>query len=166
MMKKILLWVGAGLLTFTTSCSQFKKYTESRAIMEDEARVFVKPLVSELEVEQTKRTWTVTFKKKEVILYGNNQNLCRYACWVATHNGDENNSPSYDAIISPSYVVKPSKRQTTVEITGYPANFKNIKTLQESDEQILKFGLDPFYDSVVIPQENGGGFPVIFGKRK
>jgi len=166
-MKKTLILACAGLMMLASSCSQFKKYAESRAILEDEARVFVKPMVAELETEQTRRTWTVNLTKKQVLLYGNNQNLCRYACDIAVHNGSEDGNPAFDAIVAPTYVIKPSKRMTIVEITGYPAKFKSIKTLTEDDEQTLKFGLDPFYDSVVIPADNGGtGFPVIFGKRK
>mgnify|MGYP006873041349 CR=1 FL=1 len=161
-MKKSLIFVLVSIVMLTSSCKVFKKYAESRAILEDEARVFVKPLVADLKVEETRRTWSVTFTKKEVLLYGNNTNLCRYACWIATHNGNENSPAAYDAIVAPTYVVKPSKKQTVVEISGYPAKFESIQTLKESDEQILKFGIDPFYDSVVVP---AGNKPVIFGRK-
>ena len=150
-MKKNFFYVLLGLVTLSTGCAQFKNYAESRAILEDEARVFVKPVVADLVVEESRRTWSVTFSRKETILYGNTNNLCRYACWVATRNGDQNSPAAFDAIVAPTYVVKPSKRQTVVEITGYPANFRNFKNVTEDDKDILRFSINPFFEKQIVP---------------
>lgn len=147
-------------VAFATSC-HFSKYVETRAIPTDDARVYVKPLVAEVRVEENLRTWSVTMPKKEALLYGSKEKLCAYACFIATRNGNELGQASCDAIVAPTYVVKRTRSQFTIEISGYAAHYKSFKTLEQSDEEILKFNLDPFWNNfMLVPTVNESNAPL------
>ena len=131
-MKKIVFAVLSSAVLLLNSCST-SKYTEARSIPVNDAEIFSKPLVASLSVGERK-TWTVQIRRKDAMAMGMNVNNMRaYALAIACKDGN------LDAIVGATYMIKSSGKRYELEVTGFPAVYKNFKEIEHDDLELLKF---------------------------
>ncbi|MBQ3656141.1 MAG: hypothetical protein II956_04735 [Bacteroidales bacterium] len=137
-MKKIVFAVLSSAVLLLNSCST-SKYTEARSIPVNDAEIFSKPLVASLSVGERK-TWTVQIRRKDAMAMGMNVNNMRaYALAIACKDGNLDSKPVYDAIVGATYMIKSSGKRYELEVTGFPAVYKNFKEIEHDDLELLKF---------------------------
>jgi len=106
----------------------------------NDIEIFAMPKVATLDVDPVHKTWTVTVKRKDAIAMGLNVNNMRaYALAIACKDGDPDAKPVFDAILGATYVVKSSGKRYELEVTGFPARYKEFRDMQASDLELLKF---------------------------
>jgi len=138
-MKRLILSAACAALLLASGCST-SKYMEARSVPINDIEIFAMPKVATLDVEPEHKTWTVTVKRKDAIAMGLNVNNMRaYALAIACKDGNPDAKPVYDAILGATYVVKSSGKRYELEVTGFPAVYKEFRDIQESDLELLKF---------------------------
>jgi hypothetical protein len=87
--------------------------------------VFHIPVVADLDVSQAKITGTAT---------GNTDNLQILRVRAVNNALSTNNA---DVLLEPRFTLEVTSRGTKVTVTGFPANYKNFRSITESDTQLL-----------------------------
>lgn len=138
-MKRLIISAACAALLLASGCST-SKYMEARSVPINDVEIFAMPKVATLDVEPAHKTWTVTVKRKDAIAMGLNVNNMRaYALAIACKDGNPDAKPVYDAILGATYVVKSSGKRYELEVTGFPAVYKEFRDVQPGDLEILKF---------------------------
>lgn len=115
-----------------TSCEMPKllqKTARTKEIAND--NIIQKPVVAELEVKETKVTNVVTVLTKE--------HNVESAKELATAELLKQNKA--DVLVSPDYEILTNPNQITVTVYGYPATYKNFKTITANDSSWIKQSL-------------------------
>ena len=138
-MKRLIISAACAALLLASGCST-SKYMEARSVPINDVEIFAMPKVATYDVETPHKTWTVTVKRKDAIAMGLNVNNMRaYALAIACKDGNPDAKPVYDAILGATYVVKSSGKRYELEVTGFPAVYKEFRDVQPGDIEILKF---------------------------
>jgi len=130
-----ILFTGCATITTRTLAEEAKI-----AYMRDTG-VFHIPVVAELEVSQTKITGTASGG------VGENFELLRVR---AVNNALAANNA--DVLLEPRFSYESSTRGMTVKVTGFPANYKNFRTITERDTQLINNTYHLLKSNVYIPK--------------
>jgi hypothetical protein len=112
-----------GCATVTTD-TRFA-FEEAKVAFMKDAGVFHIPVIAELDVSQAKITGTAS---------GSNESLQILRVRAVNNALSTNNA---DVLLEPRFSFESSFRGTTVTVTGFPANYKNFRSITESDTQLL-----------------------------
>lgn len=106
--------------------------TQARAL-DVTSNAYVKPLKVELQVvgARVRDTWTLTREKIES-LGGRKDNIRSYAVFLSSRKHD------VDVIVAPTFSISITEEGGTVEVVGYPANFKNWATITAADYEWIR----------------------------
>ncbi len=90
--------------------------------------IMYKPVVADLEVRPTKVTASVEDKNVS------EARLKKSALFKAMEQANA------DLIVEPIYIIEKNDRDIKVTVKGYPAVYKNFRTIQKDDIELLKAG--------------------------
>lgn len=85
------------------------------------------PVVVDLDVKQTKATTTETFSNTKSLEIAKNE--------VVRKLTKEQNA---DLLVEPTFESKTSNGKTTLTVVGFPANYKNFRSIEEKDLKLLE----------------------------
>lgn len=128
-MKKNILLIIIVATTFLTSCAVYKSKT-SKTIDIYGAGVINKPVLVDLDVKEKKATGIANAKKRlplEII----KQNA------IANALKNEN----ADVLVEPIFETEIYRRNITVTVTGWPATYKNFRSIQAEDVPLIQVGV-------------------------
>ena len=138
-MKRLIISAACAALLLASGCST-SKYMEARSVPINDVEIFAMPKVASFDVDPVHKTWTVTVKRKDALAMGLNVNNMRaYALAIACKDGNPDAKPVFDAIMGATYVVKSSGKRYELEVTGFPAKYKEFRDMTADDIEILKF---------------------------
>ncbi len=158
-MKKFLIPALCGLMAIS-SCTT-SKYMEARNIPINDMEVFAHPVVAKFNIENERKTWQVTIKRKDAIAMGLNVNNMRaYALAIACKDGNPDSKPIYDAIVGATYMVKSSGKRYELEVTGFPAKYAEFRDLKHDDLELLRFSNQGEPEYVPVNVDNAGKFSI------
>lgn len=103
-----------------SSCAVTQKTTKSDYV--DGPNVIQKPVVADLQVTETKVSGTATGKRSQGV--GDVKQMA-----IA----DALSKSNADVLIEPRYEIKTTFSMITVNVTGYPATYKNFRPMEASD---------------------------------
>lgn len=130
------------------SCSSMKSTTKTaKTLPIYGAGVIQKPVIVELDVQQTKVSATVNGQSGSSI-----ENLKAEAVSMAIKNA------AVDVLVEPSYTIISNSRTATVTVTGFPATYKNFRDITIEDVPLIKAGIlqtarvvEP---TMIVPKKN------------
>lgn len=140
-MKKILFtlfFVVLGVGSVQAQKSVVRMQDTQARLLDVNSNAYVKPLVVELEVDQTKGrirdVWTLTKEQAETEMRGDLSNIRSYAVYMSSkkHNAD--------VIVAATFNVKTNDVGDgyDVEIVGFPANFVKWRTAVQTDLEWIR----------------------------
>ncbi|MFA5782846.1 MAG: hypothetical protein WC868_11330 [Bacteroidales bacterium] len=130
-MKKQILFLTIVTSTFLTSCTVLKTST-SKTMDIYGAGVIQKPVLVDLDVKETKVTGTATATMtKSTSLETVKQKAV----------ADALKKTNADVLIEPKFETETSGRRTTATVTGFPATFKNFRSITAEDVPLLQVGV-------------------------
>jgi predicted small secreted protein len=124
-MKKIFLILLSA--TLFTSCNMLERTTSSRTQDINKGDIVQKPLLVDLNVQETKVTGSAIGKTTSNI-----EQLKKEAVANALKTANA------DILVEPKYVIENTNRSITVTVTGYPATYKNFRQIKEEDINLIK----------------------------
>ena len=114
---------------FLISCSSVSKFSTAKTI-DINPSIIQKPTVADLQVNETKVSGTYSGKTAKIPVETiRNEAIARA---LKTVNGD--------ILVEPLFETTRTKSLTTVIVSGYPATFKNFRSLKEDDIPLMKIG--------------------------
>jgi hypothetical protein len=122
-----------GIVTIISciSCSTLKSTTNTaKSLPIYGAGVIQKPVIVELDVQQTKVTATVSGK-----LGSNIETLKSASVSKAVK------SANADVLVEPTYTIVSDRSTTTVTVSGFPATYKNFRDIRVEDVPLIKAGI-------------------------
>ncbi len=125
--------------TMQTSTNIKSKYGTAKHIDVEGSGILCKPVIADLEVKPTKVTASAE---------GDNTTVSKLKK-AAIFNAVEKSSA--DIIVEPIYVVERDNDHLKVTVKGYPAFYKNFRTIKKEDIELLEVG-----NSINITTENAG----------
>lgn len=114
---------------FMASCSSVAKYSTAKTI-DIKPTVIQKPTVADLQVNEKKVTGTHSGKIKTTSLETIQNEAVASA--LKSANADMLVEPRFDTTIDGSL--------TTVVVSGFPATYKNFRTMKDEDIPLMKIG--------------------------
>ena len=102
--------------------------------------VFHIPVIADLEVSQTKITGTAS---------GSNDDLYILRVRAVNNALAANNA---DVLLEPRFAFESTSRGTTVNVSGFPANYRNFRSITERDSLLIKNIYQLMRASTYIPQ--------------
>lgn len=114
---------------FVTSCSSVAKYSTAKTI-DIKPTVIQKPTVADLQVNEKKATGTHSGKIKTTSL----ETIQNEAVASALK------SASADILVEPRFDTTIDGSITTVVVSGFPATYKNFRTMKDEDISLMKIG--------------------------
>jgi len=102
--------------------------------------VFHIPVIAELEVSQTKITGTAS---------GTNENFELLRVRAVNNALAANNA---DVLLEPRFSYESTARGMTVRVTGFPANYKNFRSITERDTVLINNTYHLLRSNVYIPR--------------
>jgi hypothetical protein len=128
-MKKQILSITVLVLTILTSCSVVKTNT-SKTLDIYGAGVLHKPVIVDLEVKEIRVTGMATLTKG-VSLEPVKQEAV----------ADALRKSGADVLVEPKFETKTSGGRTTATVTGFPATYKNFRSITLEDVKLLRVGV-------------------------
>ncbi|HNW75073.1 MAG TPA: hypothetical protein PKN44_15695 [Bacteroidales bacterium] len=127
-MKHKILLLAVALLAMT-SCNVLKTYTV-KSIDIYGSGVIHKPVIADLEVSEDKVTGTATGKS------GLGLTEIKKLAVV-----DAVNKVGADILVEPKFITETKNGWTTATVNGFPANYRNFRSIQAEDVELLKVGV-------------------------
>ncbi|MDD6001814.1 MAG: hypothetical protein PUC50_06445 [Bacteroidales bacterium] len=144
-MKKLTTTLLVAVTAILPSCQILTTVTDTevRSLPTENTAIYVKPVYTDLTVENSRRTWKKDYTKDEFLSFGNNIDAVKARlCWLATKNMNEAADPVYDAIVGAIYSYTINEHgDLHIELTGYPAMFKEFKTIGETEANMIEKGI-------------------------
>ena len=128
-MKKQIFFITVLALTILTSCSVVKTNT-SKTLDIYGAGVLHKPVIVDLEVKEIRVTGMATLTKG-VSLEPVKQEAV----------ADALRKSGADVLVEPKFETKTSGGRTTATVTGFPATYKNFRSITLEDVKLLRVGV-------------------------
>ena len=131
-----ILFTGCAVTTVTARTS----VEEAKIAYMRDTGVFHIPVIAELEVSQTKITGTAS---------GTNENFELLRVRAVNNALAANNA---DVLLEPRFSYESTIRGMTVRVTGFPANYKNFRSITERDTVLINNTYHLLRSNVYIPK--------------
>ena len=105
-----------------SSCASWQKTGSARTANVTHTGIIHKPLVADLSVEPTKVNGSATGNSKYL------QSIKNEAIMNALSTAG-----NADILVEPNFTISTRKKVAKVDVTGYPARYKNFRMLEDSD---------------------------------
>lgn len=133
--------------TFLASCAVIEKTAKTMDIYG--AGVIQNPVLVDLDVKETKVSGSATGGIGTAL-----ENIKQYAVTDAL------NKANADILVQPKFEIETSEGQSTVTVTGFPATYKNFRSMKPEDAPLLQSGLSQktaVYEPSKEPQKKATG---------
>lgn len=124
-----------------SSCS-VQKATTTKTMDITNIGVIQKPVIVDLDVQQTKITGTASDKTKKGIETIKNEAV-----------KDALSASKADVLVEPNFTVTTKNSTSTVEVTGYPAKYKDFRNIEEKDVTWLNATNDIYQARIFDPAQ-------------
>ncbi len=146
--RRLLIFFSATLLLM--SCSSVAKFSSAKTI-DITPRIVQKPTVADIQVDEKKVSGTHSGKVTTISL----ENIKNEAVATALK------TVNADILVEPRFETTVNGSLTTVMVSGFPATFKNFRTMKDDDISLMQLGavrqVSAFVPPTVTTKKSSGG---------